>query len=108
MGYSCTAMASFVIDAIMAAVRHENSGNTYKGKDGQLYFWERGRENSDGAMTGVIQRMLPNDYCRRVASFRIEPNGRITRFYGLTKAVKERAERTARLHYIETFKHEPN
>jgi hypothetical protein len=64
---------------------------------GKPYFFERGREQEDGAITGCIMLMLPEDYCQRVGgSVRIEPDGTITRFPVLTKTEREEAQNTMR------------
>ncbi len=93
MGYSCSAKASYVMDVIMEQNRHENSGNVYKSVTGDLYFWERGRENADGAMTGPVHKFLPGDRALKVGSYRINRDGRIERFPGLDQNQRQRAER---------------
>lgn len=75
MGYSCAAAAARVMDAVSAAcIRQTGSSNVYK-VGGETYFFEQGRENGDGAITGKIMRMLPGDLCRKAGTYRIEPDG---------------------------------
>jgi len=93
MGYSCTAAAALKLEAIMKGLREAgltvyHNGrpmtNTWKrGKD--TLFYERGRENPDGAITGSIFSISG----RRVGSFRIEPDGQVTRFPGIPKGIRE-------------------
>ena len=47
---------------------------------GARYFFDRGREQTDGAITGKLFEMLPNDMAQFAGHVRIEPDGTITRF----------------------------
>jgi len=76
MGYSCTKAAGDVLRTFPRDT--EGPSNTWDHK-GHRYFWERGREQRDGAVTGTIYREVPPNHACRVGSFRIEPNGTITR-----------------------------
>jgi hypothetical protein len=86
VGYSCTALASSTLDALQERFRHDGSGNTYSTDGGRTrFFWERGREQPDGAMTGTIIRWLDNEDARRAGSYRIDPDGTIVRFPGIPR-----------------------
>lgn len=69
----------------MNRFRHQNSANTYTFDGGKtVYFHEIGREQHDGAITGKIFKFVGTDSARHVGSFRIEPDGRINRWYALS------------------------
>src|SRR5712691_5997096 len=94
MGYSCTKDAADTL----AVIEH-----TFRVKDGHVltirgtdHFFERGREQTDGAITGKLMEMLPDDYCRSVGTVRIEPDGTITRFPRLKVMETVKAEETMR------------
>jgi PAS domain-containing protein len=99
MGYSCAAVAAYSEEA-MIEVLHETStaesrktSNTWD-YNGQRYFFERGRERDDGAITGTVYRNLPDGvHCRKSGSVRIEPDGKITRWSGSNQDQRQRAER---------------
>lgn len=133
MGYSCAAAASLVLDAISELIaaelakRPEFAGKNVSSNampDGG--FWERGREQSDGAITGTVYKRTSTyspaeraararqmgadvkpewigDPCRRAGSFRIEPDGRVSRFPGIRASLLRRAEQIGAAKYRETF-----
>ena len=72
MGYSCAAKADYVLNTFRG---DGESSNTWRGPDGREYFYEVGRENRDGAITGSVWCM--DGY--RKGSFRIARDGRIER-----------------------------
>ena len=87
MGYSATTRAFASLDAIQAALQCVESDNQkpdallsnlieYRGR---RFFWEIGRENEDGAITGTMYRLLADGRYVRHSSFRIEPSGVIAR-----------------------------
>jgi hypothetical protein len=92
MGWSCRKDAMDSLDAIQ---RHmDKVNNTMQCviyQDGvKVGFWEPSNvEHDDGAITGTVNRYLSGGFCRPAGSFRIEGNGRITRFPLLPKAVKD-------------------
>jgi glucose/arabinose dehydrogenase len=60
---------------------------------GQTYFYQIGRENADGAITGTVFRNLPDgEHCRRAGRVRIEPDGTISAWTGSTAAQRARAQ----------------
>jgi hypothetical protein len=63
-----------------ACIAQNNNQNTYVA-NGKKYFWEIGRENRDGAITGTIWKYQPGDngLVRRSGTFRIEGNGEVER-----------------------------
>ncbi len=89
MGYSCTSAANEVLEKISdVCYKQTKSANSYiKGKN--TYMWEIGRENADGAITGTVSKFLPNGYVIKSGTFRIEPNGKITRGLGFSEMLKQ-------------------
>ena len=80
MSYSCTASASD-IERTWADVCYKQTGssNVYE-VDGKRYFYDVGREQRDGAVTGSVFRMAGDGSCVRAGTFRIEPDGTVARF----------------------------
>lgn len=101
MGYSCTAKASYVMQALERAICTHGSSNVFINLP-HKYMFECGRENSDGAITGTVMVFLDNDHVRKVGSYRIEPDGTITRFYGTSAKERKTAMEAglARFHEI--------
>jgi hypothetical protein len=87
MGYSCTKDASDMLGVINKMCGLKDG---WLHIDGKRFFFERGKEQADGAVTGTLMMDLGNDYCRRAGGVRIEPNGTIARFPGFT--LKDKAE----------------
>ena len=109
MGYSCTVRASYTAEAVQARFRHENSGNTFSVDGGEtVYFSERGREQADGAVTGSIFKMLPDGMARRAGGYRIEADGKITRFKGVPKKFWSEFETASEKRYNETYNPDTN
>ena len=88
MSYSCTAQA----DETMNRIQKYFSDTSFTGgmvntfeKNGCVYFWERGKENADGAITGSVFKCsgkigdVRNSIISR-SSFRINANGTVKRF----------------------------
>lgn len=86
MGWSCRADAARTMEAWTAAcVSQTGSQNTYR-VDGAEFFWEVSRtEHSDGAITGMIVKVVgpgstpDSTMCRRVGTFRINGDGTVAR-----------------------------
>lgn len=104
MGYSCTARASFTLQAIEERFRAGEASNVLTTDGGKtVYFSERGRENSDGAVTGTVFLNLPDNMARRAGSYRIEPDGKITRFKGVPKKFWPELEAASEKRYTDTY-----
>ena len=103
MGYSCTAKANFTLDGIVAALKMLNA-NTFEVK-GNKYFYEIGKENSNGSMTGTIWKFINGGYIKRSGSFKIDWNGKIIRFPYLPNRKKEYAELYGRCLYQKHYSH---
>lgn len=87
MGYSYTAAAGKTYDLWEDACRlngGHNSSNTWSDL-GRTYFYERGRENDDGAITGTVFKFtgssnsIVTGTARRIGSFRINADGTVER-----------------------------
>ena len=95
MGYSCTQDAAHMLGVISKAYGDPTTGNVLILR-GERYFYERGRENDDGAITGQLMKMLPGDYAERAGTYRIAPDGTIERFPKLSKVQRQELENTFR------------
>ena len=103
MGYSCSAMASLVLDGIMETVRRDGESANVWFHKGEKFMWERGRENADGAITGMVRRFTPMGRVLLIGSFRIEQDGVITRFPATSHNDKTYAMNYAAMEYIRRF-----
>lgn len=90
MGYSATANA---IDRLNMIMRENDnaSSNTWDNGD-TTYFYEIGRENSDGSVTGSVYE-IRGKYARKKGGFKIDSYGKVLRFPGLTKKMREAGNR---------------
>lgn len=106
MGRSYTAVAGFVLDALAVRLRGTNpSSNTIDRING---FWELGREQADGAITGTIWKGVGKnekgiEMIRRAGGFRIESDGTISRFPYASRYDRERAEMEGMRRFHETY-----
>ena len=80
MGYSARADAFRTLSAISdICFEQTDCSNKFKTPRG-TYFYERGNENGDGAITGSIYRFTgEGSNCRKCGGFRIEPDGAVSR-----------------------------
>lgn len=102
MGYSSSAYASYTMVAVADLLRGKLDTNNGIERNGG--FWEIGRENWDGAMTGTVWKMLPDGVrARRAGTFRIEADGHITRFPTLTKAERLACEKAGQERYASLY-----
>lgn len=76
MGWSCNRKAGCRLDVISAACL-ANSGMQNKWTDkGDTYFYEVGREQADGSITGTVNKYLPDGiHVCKSGSFKIAPDG---------------------------------
>lgn len=81
MGWSARADACDTFDAwARACVAQTGSSNVYEDARGVRYFFERGREQADGAITGRVFRFVGDDRAERAGGFRISPDGDVDRW----------------------------
>lgn len=80
MGYSCARFASMKESAI-ANICFEQTGirNVWETKRGRYMFDVTRRENAGGAITGTIWKYVDENKVRKSGSFRIEPDGIVSR-----------------------------
>jgi len=91
MGWSARKDALDAFDALLTWVgRDDLPTNVWENEKGK-FFAETGKENADGAVTGTVWRFVDENRAVKAGSFRIEPNGVVTRFPGVTKAHREAA-----------------
>lgn len=79
MGWSATAAACEVMDALYGYCRDTDGSNNSWVHEGRKYFAERGKEHQDGHISMTIYRMVEENLCRRSGSIYIEPDGKIRR-----------------------------
>lgn len=102
MGYSYTAAAGKTEELWSQACRAQTgSQNTFYPRvsrdgtintDGPAYFYERGRENDDGAITGSVYKFtgssnsIVTGTARKVGTYKINPDGTVERAPAFLKA----------------------
>jgi hypothetical protein len=87
MGYSCTSDAADTL-AVIGKLFATNGNPNVLTFNGRQYFFERGTEQRDGAITGNLM-LMDGEYALRVGTIRIRPDGTIQRFPRMTKAQRE-------------------
>ena len=105
MSYLSTIKAGNVLEELIIQLQTAEDAKTSNNYtvNGKHYFYEIGRENRDGAITGVCYKETTPGYCVRAGSFRIEPDGKITRFPGSNASQRSVAETAGLIKYHETF-----
>lgn len=114
MGYSYSAMAGHTLDAIEAHFQTLGVTSSNGTPDGG--FFETGRENDNGAITGTVWRKLNAQERARWSSldnldgrvikrgsFKIDPNGKVIRFPGLPQATARECEANGLARYRELY-----
>jgi len=96
MGYSCTAAAAYTLEALTTLLALPTSNGTPDGG-----FFERGRENASGAITGMVWKPHPRmpGHVTRRGGFHIDHVGKVHHFPGVPRALWARAEAMARETY---------
>lgn len=93
MGYSATSKALDSLRTIQGVMetrfRKSFSNSTLNG------FFEIGRENADGSVTGTVFRFTSpaQTHVTRAGGFRIEPDGFVTRFPDLPRDLRTEVNR---------------
>jgi hypothetical protein len=96
MGYSCTQDADHTLGVIGKLFATDGNPN-YLTIHGRRYFFERGRENADGAITGKLMQLLENDtLCQEAGSVKIHADGRLGLFPRLNSTDKGNVARTVK------------
>ena len=84
MGWSCTQEADNTLRKIQTLYMGNSNYWMYKGKN---FFFEIGREQEDGSITGSVFQDISSDTCKKVGSIKIDPDGKIIRFPHINKRV---------------------
>lgn len=89
MSYSCTQKAHQTLSETLnnvngEAIKNYNFSNTWEA-NGNKFFYERGRENIDGSITGTIFKFIGDTQCIRVGSLKIFSNGSVKSWPGMPK-----------------------
>lgn len=118
MGYSCSAYASMCLDILNEITqlqshplwieRGSNPSNGYLNQQNVPCFYNRGRENNDGAITGQCFKFHRIDEKQNVfympcGYMRISSEG-IERLPGLSAKLRKEINARARIKYQETYK----
>ena len=90
MGYSLSSEAGSTLEAFNDSFSSGSTNTYYAETTGAEMFYEIGNESSDGSCTGEVYRVAGknadgHDMCRKVGTFRIDSNGEIVRFPGVTR-----------------------
>ncbi len=88
MGYSCTQAADNMLGLIRKSFGSPDKGSNTLIIGGKEYFYEVGREQADGAITGSLYLMVSPDSAQKAGTFRIDADGTINRFPGLSAKAK--------------------
>jgi hypothetical protein len=97
MGYSCSAIDNIVLKHIVATIQVArgsagNSSNSWgHNQNDPEGFFEIGRENHDGSITGTVWASVGNGRCRKAGGFKIS-DGKVVRFPGTTASQRKQAE----------------
>lgn len=99
MGYSCSRIDSLVLNELTTQLQAaygdcNKSSNSWGPNDAESWFFEIGRENADGSVTGTVFKPVDAGRCKPVGSFKIS-GGKVIRFPGSTKKMREVAEAAA-------------
>lgn len=94
MGWSCSHKASLSLSAIEVLCKethgYDNDPHNIFYSKGNKYFYEIGREQRDGSISGTIYKYTENDLCRQSGSFKIESSGKVSRGPALFKSVNSK------------------
>lgn len=90
MGYSCTVKAD---NTLQMTLRYANGKNTFDSQlyfsdwtiNGQKFFYERGRENNDGSITGCVYLFTDENHARKYGSLKISAEGKVIAWPGMPK-----------------------
>ena len=98
MGYSYAAKAGFTLDALGELIGAEMSNGMPDGG-----FYETGRENVGGAITGTVWKSAGGNLVTKRGYFNIQPDGFVKAFPGLPAAMLRKAEKMSNEKYAERY-----
>jgi hypothetical protein len=108
MGYSCLAISGLVLDAMVQVMQDcgphpDNISNGWT-VDGNNYFYEVGREQQDGSITGSVWGPSKTEGCvHKVGSFKIDAEGKVVRFPTSSKVQRDKAQIVGHADYKSKF-----
>jgi hypothetical protein len=79
MGYSYRVEAGATLNAVFAVTKNDAGSNVYF-KNGKKYFFEHGKEQEDGSITGTVYLFLDGGFAKKVGSVKIDKEGNIIRW----------------------------
>lgn len=85
MGYSCTQAAMVTLEKTIASAQKENpvpESNTWIAK-GNKFFYEIGREQDSGAITGKVMKCTVGNLCVGAGRILISPEGKVQKWAGM-------------------------
>lgn len=91
MGWSCAKAAGDKVDAILKA-NNEESQNTWTNENGVRAFFEYGREQADGSITGTVYKFVDATRVVPAGSVKVNADGKVVRFPLLSKAMRKAAK----------------
>ena len=91
MGYRCSTRARHMWGVICKMYRTDGHPDILTIKEKQ-YFFQRGPEQSDGAITGTLYQILPENKVETAGNVRIEADGIIDAFPKMSPAYKRECE----------------
>lgn len=124
MGWSATAAACNAVDFIFDMIADPNGTSNGWTHGRHTYFWEHGREQADGAITGSVHRngtieVTAEHKARghyaghevgevigvayKAGTVRIEPDGKVTRFPHLPKWARHNIKEAYRHGMLELY-----
>jgi hypothetical protein len=80
MGYSCTQAAHLAEEFIRSRIADPKGPTNTWVFEGLTYFYEIGRENRDGSITGPVCVFVGENRCRNVGSLKIDHDGALIRW----------------------------
>jgi hypothetical protein len=98
MGYSCSRVAGLVLEQVSKNYSVDGSQNVFSNGKDKFFFETSRREHVDGAITGSVYMMLPDGMAIKKGSFRINGDGTVSSFYGLTKEQKKKIQTEGMAH----------
>ena len=102
MGYSCNAISDLVLDAMIKVMQDcgpHKCSNAWV-VDGVEYFYEIGREQEDGSITGTVMEL---SNAHKVGSFKISHDGKVVRFPTSRKVHRDKAQIVGHADYNNKF-----
>jgi len=89
MSYSCTVKAHDTLRMTLNEINGQNinaynMSNTWENR-GQKYFFERGREQRDGSITGQVFKFTDQTHAVKIGSLKILPDGKVKTWPGMDK-----------------------